>query len=408
MFYLRFGFLVAAVAAILLGSCESSPRTRTKEAVVEAPVVLDSTEAALVQAFEAFLQDSIRKGTLPGLAVAMVRDDRVLLLKGMGLANSASKAKVDAHTVFRLGSVSKVMAAYLTATLVEQGIFDWNAPVSQYLPEYSGRTNKKSDQLSVRHVLSHSGGFPYHAYTNLIEEGKTLEELLALLARVKPHASPGEEYSYQNVAYSLIQPMVEKATGKPFSSLLETNIWTPLNMKDASCTLKEIQANPNHAVPHQGSPGHWTPVPLSPDYYNTLPAGGINASARDMAQWMKALLGHAKKNLRDSIREDLFLPRVKTPLERRHFASWDSIRTVHYGTGCRVVNTRGIRVLYHGGMVNDFIAQLAWLPDHGFGVCVLMNAPTGLSRECIPAFLNLWKKYYLPESVPTPSSKKKG
>lgn len=393
---------------LLLGSCRQHADRGTTEAEIEAPTVLDSTEQALVNAYESFLKDSITRGTLPGLSVAIIRNDRILLLKGLGVANAETKEKVTSRTVFRIGSVSKAMSAYLTATLVDQGVFDWNAPVQQYLPDFKNRYPRNAATLTVRHILSHSGGFPYHAYTNLIEEGKSLKELLELLAKIKPHASPGEEYSYQNVAYSLIQPMVEAASQEPFQELLTKNLWKPLDMQDASSSLQGIRQQPNHSVPHQGSPGHWVPVPLTADYYNTLPAGGINASARDMAQWMKALLGHGRKNLRDSIREDLFLPRVKTPLERRHFASWDSIRTVHYATGFRVVNTRGIRVIYHGGMVNDFIAQLACLPDHGFGVCVLMNAPTAFSRECIPEFLRLWRKYYLPETPVAPPAKTKG
>ena len=126
------------------------------------------------------------------------------------------KDPIDVHTAFRLASVSKSVTASLAGILVEDSVFSWDDPVVKFLPEFKLKSEEQTKALTIRHLLSHTTGLPYHAYTNLIEEGDSLTTMMNLLADVDMVGSVGNVYSYQNVAFSIIAEVVKAATGNTF------------------------------------------------------------------------------------------------------------------------------------------------------------------------------------------------
>jgi beta-lactamase class C len=344
----------------------------------------------LLTDYQKHIITQLAKTGTPGVAIAIVQDTSIIYLKGFGLKEIGKKDSIDTHTVFRLASVSKCFAPVLTGLLVEDGILSWNDRVVKYLPQFALKSKESTDSLTLKHVLSHTTGLPYHTYTNMVEEGMELKAMLALLRDVNLTAKPGEMYSYQNVAYSLIAEVILSATGKSYEQLMKERIFTPLHMQDASMSYDEILLNKNVAKPHLPSKKGWRRTSINGTYYNVPPAGGVNASIADMAEWIKALLGSKENFIKPQTLEEIYKPAVKAKSKNRNFRRWIEPADSYYALGWRVLNFKKDTLLYHGGYVNGYRSELALNRKNKIGICVLSNGPGNLIDNSVPYFFSLY------------------
>jgi beta-lactamase class C len=273
---------------------------------------------------------------------------------------------------------------------VEEGKLSWDDPVVKYLPDFALKSKAYTDSLTLRHVLSHTTGLPYHTYTNLVEEGTDLKTMLALLHDVNLIGKPGEVYSYQNVAYSLIAEVVKSATGKNYETLMAEKVFRPLHMQNASMSYDSILLNKNVARPHHQWRKGWRVTSINNTYYNVSPAGGINASISDMAEYIKALLGDKKGFIRNETLDEIFKPKVKAISKNRNFRRWIEPANSWYALGWRVLNFKNDTLLYHGGYVNGYRSELALNRKNKIGICVLSNGPGTLVDNSVPIFFKLF------------------
>jgi beta-lactamase class C len=165
---------------------------------------------------------------VPGGAYAIVEGERILQMAGHGRRMVAGNEPVTPETVFRIASVSKPFAAHLTALLVEEGWLTWDEPLRRHVPEFRLADVDHSDQLQVRHILGQSVGVVPNAYDNLLDASQSLNQILPQFARLEPICRPGECYTYQNVLFALIEPVLEGATDRPsktFSKNASSSLW---------------------------------------------------------------------------------------------------------------------------------------------------------------------------------------
>ncbi len=200
---------------------------------------------------------------------------------------------------------------------MEDRVFSWNDHVIDYFPNFTLKSPEETQKLCIRNVLSHTTGLPYHAYTNMVEEGSSLDSMLSWLKKINLVSKVGEGYSYQNVAYSLIGPVIQSATGKSFESLMQEKVFLPLKMKTASIDYASIMQNTNVAKPHMQRSRRWVSAKITDTYYNVAPAGGINASISDMAQWMIALLGNREDVITKNTLRQLYTSCCESPLKEQ-------------------------------------------------------------------------------------------
>lgn len=346
----------------------------------------------VVSSYENFIRQAIKGGTAPGAAVAIVRDTSIIFLQGFGLKQMGIQDSIDINTVFRLGSVSKCFASVLAGTLVSDQLISWDDPIIKYYPQFQLKSKEHTEKLTIRHVLSHTTGLPYHAYTNMIEEHIPLDTLLTSLKSVSLFGEPGQIYSYQNVGYSLIEKVVEAATHQTFERALTENIFKPLDMRNSSASYEAIMSNTNVAKPHFFSRKRWVSVPISDTYYNVSPAGGVNASIGDMALWLRALMSGSSALMTDTTLNEIFEPQVKAISKNRNFWRWKRPRASYYALGWRVITFQNDTLEYHGGYVNGYRSEVAIDRKNRIAICVLTNSPGNLSDVSIPEF---FKRYSL-------------
>jgi beta-lactamase class C len=347
----------------------------------------------VIKEFEDEIVDLMDRTNSPGAAIAIVKDSTVVYMKGLGVKTAGTKDSIDIHTVFRLASVSKCFASFLTGTLVEDKALHWDDKIVSYVPDFALKSPDQTKQINITHVLSHTTGLPYHTYTNLVEEGLDLKTLLGKLKEVNLSSAPGEEYSYQNVAYSVISEVIHHATGLTYEEKMKENVFAPLHMNDASIDYKTLMANKNVARPHRIAKRKWTPTRINDTYYNVAPAGGVNASISDMSEWMKALLGHREDVIKKETLQHLYSPAVVARSKNRNYAKMEKGSKSYYGLGWRILHYPADTLIYHGGYVTGFRSEVALNPAKDIAICILANAPGELVDTAIPIFFRIFRDH---------------
>lgn len=383
--------LLAIIFASYLAFANNEPEPKVVEPEPK-EWVMDESLARYLEEFEHDFEEGLNDKQIPGAAVAIVKDGRVVLQKGFGVKERGTSEEVDENTVFRLGSVSKGFASVLTGVMVEEGAVSWDDPVSHYLPEFKLHDPEQTDRVQVRHLLSHTSGLPRHAYTNLVEAGLSLDRIIPRLEEVPLISKEGEQLAYQNAAYSTIEKVLEAQTDTDFNRLLNEKLLEPLAMDHSSASYDGIRNSGNRALPHvfrSRSRGR-VPVSISEKYYNAVSAGGINASASDMGKWLLLLTGHRPDVISGETLEEIYEPFV-TIHNRRYSRYWDEVSESHYGMGWRVLDNHGQKIVYHGGYVNGYRSEIAFAPEDGVGICILINTHSSYPLTVIPDFFNHFK-----------------
>jgi len=349
------------------------------------PTALDS----LIMAYDEYLQHAVDSLKSPGAAVALVYKGEVVLLRGYGVKQYGSNDSVNSNTAFRIGSVSKGFASVLTGIMVEEGYLDWNDRVKRYLTDFRMRDTASASQITVKHILSQTTGFPNHTFTDMLDNGYNYENIKPSLSGVPLAARPGQIYTYQNVVYSLIGDILEKSTGKDYNNLLHDKIFVPLNMNEASTDFKSFCNNANTALPHLRAGANWKAKSKNDRYYSASPASGINASASDMAQWLLALTGYYPEVVPENAIREISTACIETPKKSAYHRNWKSLEKTCYGLGWRIFTTGNHNIVYHGGYVEGFRAEIAFDPETKIGIAVMFNANTPMASQCIPRFFDM-------------------
>ena len=368
------------------------PQQQAREPRLQADVRGRAREDAApldIRRFETIASTLVANGRIPGLAMAIVKDGRILSARGYGVTDARNPQPVDAHTVFRLASLSKPFAGTVTGLLVNDGVLRWDSHLTDYVPSFQLSQPGAAQSVTVADILSHRLGLTRNAFDRDIEANADYHSLTRRMANAPMTCAPGECYAYQNVGFSLIGDIVFATTGQFFSETVARRIFKPLGMHDASYGLEGIEASARWARPHVRGKGGWVPLTPKPTYYRVAPAAGVNASISDMAQWLLAQTGHRPDVLPAPLLATLHSPLVTTPTEMRG-SSWRRTRlnSAGYGLGWRVYNYSGHDVVFHGGAVQGYRGAMALMPDKDFGVVILWNSESGLPGGLLPTILD--------------------
>lgn len=306
---------------------------------------------------------------LAGLAIGIVKEGEVLLARGFGKRNLETGEPVTAQSLFHLASVSKSFVATAIMQLWESGQLDLDAPVTTYLPYFTIKSGG-SEQITLRHLLSHTGGMPdveeYGWHQPEYDDG-ALERYVRSLADEAMIAAPDERYSYSNPAFDVLGDVVAKVSGQSFEAYVQRHIFTPLGMRDSTFLRSEVPAD-LATTPHFGTP----PVVLPGAYpYNRAhaPCSTLHSSATDMCRWMLANLAHGtldgQRILCETTYTTLWHPVAVTGEE-----TWTEQSCLGWFRG----TYRNRPVVHHGGSDPGYFADKVLFPAEQLGVIVMANA----------------------------------
>jgi len=353
-------------------------------------VVAETGKPDYVRKFERYIGQQIAPG-VPGVAVALIDDGEVKSLRTWGRRHVDRTDPVTADTVFRLASVSKNFAATAAALLVEQGQLQWNSPVRQYLKDVRFKRADYGQQLTLKHLLSHTTGLIPQAYTNLIEANVSYPKVVKRLREVDFVCPPGRCYGYQNVAFSLAGDMIEAVSGLSYNQFVSQRLMTPLRMDNASLGYSAFRSADNRATPHVKIRKAWRPARVLPTYYRISPAAGVNATITDMSKWMLAQLGQRPDVLSPALLDSIQSPVIRNSRRQSHFRSHKQLGATWYGLGWRIFNFGPHQnFVYHGGWVKGSRAIMVFNRELQMGMVFLTNAETRLARKIVYRYLELY------------------
>jgi CubicO group peptidase (beta-lactamase class C family) len=365
--------------ALLAIALIASPLAGQRPAAPALPRDLDAYVARVMKDFE-----------VPGLALAIVKDGRVLLAKGYGVRKLGDPAPVDDRTLFGIASNTKAFTATALGILVEEGKLQWDAPVINYLPWFQMYDPFVTREITIRDLLVHRSGLGLGAGDLLWWPTSTYErkEIARRLRYIKPETSFRTAYAYDNVLYSVAGEVIETVSGQTWEDFVSSRILARVGMTGSSVRHSAAAAGGNVATPHAEIDGHVRPIsPFGSD--NVNPAGGINASATDIAKWLMVQLDSGK--LADGTR--LFKPQttfelwsIVTPYRVGRVPpdlAPQQANLAGYALGFEVRDLRDHKVVTHTGGLPGYVSRITLVPDQRLGIAVFTNQEIGQAFQSI-------------------------
>ncbi len=347
-----------------------SPQRRAALAPPRAP------SATVLAGMDAYITQAMRAWEVPGLAIAIVKDDSVVYAKGFGVRELGKADPVGVNTVFIAASTTKAFTAALLAMLVDSGRVRWDAPVTTYLPGFQLYDPWVTRELTVRDLLSHRSGLG-RADALWYGTTRSREEILRRLRFERPSWSLRAQYGYNNNMFVAAGQVVGAVTGNPWDDVVRERIFQPLGMTRTTTSVTALRGMDDVATPHARYDGRMTAIAWR-NFDNVGPAGSINTTARDMAQWLRFQLSRGtyggRRLLSDSAFRQMRLPNTPIRPDAAADSLWPEIHLRAYGLGWVLNDYRGRLVVSHGGALDGMRAEVGMLPEERLGVVLLANS----------------------------------
>jgi CubicO group peptidase (beta-lactamase class C family) len=336
-------------------------------------------DAARLAKLDEAVELGIRELGIPGVAVAIVQDGKVVLSKGYGVREVGKKPAVDPRTLFMIGSNTKALTTLLLATLVDAGKVTWDQKVTTVYPAFKLGDDATTASVEIKHLICACTGLPRKDLDWIFEFAKaTPASIMGYLATVQPTTKFGETFQYSNllaaaagyVAAYVAAPKTE--LGKGYDAAMKARIFAPLGMKATTFDYKKALAG-NHAMPASWDvDGATVSVPMAINYsvVPVRPAGAAWSNVDDMIKYVQLELAKGTTPAGKRIVSEAAL------LERRK-PNVSLGETSSYGMGLMTSGQYGIPVIHHGGRTFGFTSDMFWLPDHGVGGVILTNSDYG-------------------------------
>ncbi|MEX2154372.1 MAG: serine hydrolase [Gemmatimonadaceae bacterium] len=335
-----------------------------------------AAQKAPLQGFDAYIAKAMQDWKVPGLAIAIVKDDSVMFIKGYGTRTLGTKQPVDDHTLFAIGSASKAFTATLVAMLVDEGKMRWDAAATEYIPSLQMFDPYVSRELTVRDLLTHRSGL---ARGDLVWYATDFDrdEILRRVRFLRPAWSMRARYGYQNIMYLAAGQAVSKVAAKPWDDVVRERIFTPLGMSETNTSTRALARLQNVATPHQDIDDTLRVIPWH-NIDNIAPAGSINSSVSDMGKWIRFQLAQGKVGGKSLVSAsalgETHTPQIVTPLSADTKQINPYTHLSSYGMGWVIQDYRGRELRQHGGNIDGMSALVALVPEEKLGLVVLTNA----------------------------------
>ena len=338
-----------------------------------------------------FVARSMKTFDVPGIAVAIVKDGKVVLAKGYGVRKMGESAPVDENTLFGIGSNTKAFTTAALATLVDEGKISWDDKVYERLRDFQMYDPYVSHEMTIRDLLTHRSGmglgegdllfWPHTTFTR--------DEIIYKLRFMKPASSFRNQFAYDNLMYIAAGQIIPAITGKTWEQYVTEKILQPLGMKTTTLSNAHFPTGANYAFPHSKIGGPLRPIDFV-ELNNAAPAGSINSSVAEMSRWMILQLNRGKFPDSDArlfseqrSREMWSAQTILPTRERSGEMHKLSPKFAAYALGWGLQDYQGRKLVGHTGGVAGFVSRVMLVPEENLGIVILTNAEEGYAFEAI-------------------------
>ena len=358
-----------------------------------APCLLRAADVDLAK-LDAYISKARRDWDVPGLAVAIVKDDKVVHARGYGVRKMGVGDTVDADTLFAIASNSKAFTSAALATLVEDGKIGWNDRVKKHLPWFKLYDRYVSEELRVFELLCHRSGLGTFS-GDLLWYGTrySSEEVVRRARFLEPKGVFRSDFGYSNLMFIAAGEVLKAASGKSWAEYVEERFFDPLGMKRTRATVRGLEKIDNVATPHGEVMGRLTTFPWV-NWDSMGAAGGVISSVGDMSLWIRLQLGQGhlggrKYFSRESSRK-MWKPHMLTGVSAADRKRFPSIHFKAYALGWGTQDYLGRKLVRHGGAYDGMYSGVTLVPEEDLGIVVLTNSMTGISHALILRILDAY------------------
>lgn len=345
---------------------------------------------------DACVMEEMATTSTPGASIAILVDGEIVHARGFGVKHEDMEAAVDAETVFRIGSTTKMMTAAAVLQQIEAGTLSIDTPITDVVPEWAlggvwDSPAETADDMTVWHTLTHTSGYPDRIIYDLTWEGATtpdgLDDWAGAQGDVMLHAPPGSFWNYTNGPFALAGLLVQRASGVPYHEYMVDSVWRPAGMDATFLVPEDVIAYGNFAYGHhyRGPLSADDPEIAAPDAYDNwviAPAGYAFSTPSDLVRWTDLLMTGGG---------DVLDPTSVDAMQARQ-VDVGVVPQQGYGFGIFVEDIPaldGLRILSHGGNIPGFSSQLYWVPARRLAISILANTMTSLNGSAGCALINM-------------------
>jgi CubicO group peptidase (beta-lactamase class C family) len=333
---------------------------------------------------------------VPGIAVAVVKDGKIVHARGYGVRSLRNMQKVDEHTLFGVASNTKAFTAAALGMLVDEKKMSWDDKVVDYIPGFKLYNPYVTQEFTIRDLLTHRSGLGLGSGDLMMfpdSSNFTREDIIHNLRFLKPVSAFRTKYDYDNNLYIVAGEVVAKVSGMSWENFIDSRILKPLGMNATAPSMARVKDRSNMIDPH--APVNGKVQALTIDWSETAnAAGGLVTNVTDLSKWIIMQMDHGKygdgKQLfSETVHEEMWTPQTiiptqTTPPYNTHFAS--------YGLGWFLSDVKGYKQVTHTGGLAGVVTQVTLLPEMKLGIIVLTNQQSGAA---FTAITNTIKDSYL-------------
>jgi CubicO group peptidase (beta-lactamase class C family) len=338
---------------------------------------------ALPRELDATVRRTMETFEVPGLALVVVKDGRVVLARGYGRRKLGEAAPVTPETLFAIASNTKAFTAAALAVLVDEGRLQWDDRVVDHLPSFQMHDPYVTRELTVRDLLVHRSGLGLGAGDLLYFPPSSLteEEIVSRLRHIRPASSFRSRYAYDNILYLVAGKVIEQVSGQSWSDFIRARLFLPLGMEASAPSQKALRPGANLALPHAKVEGELRPIePMNLD--NNMAAGAIYSNVNELSRWMLAQLergavpgsGGRKRLFSEKQSQEMWAAHTPMPISEQPQAL-AALRPEFsaYGLGWTLRDYRGHKLVTHTGGLPGYVSRVMLVPSLNLGIAVLTN-----------------------------------
>jgi len=350
---------------------------------------------------DVYVERAMKDWQVPGLAVCIIKDGQVVLMKGYGVKELGGTDKVDENTLFMIGSNTKAFTATALATLDAEKKLSLDDKVTKWIPEFKLDNKAAGEQAIIRDLLCHRIGFrTFQGDFTYWTSNLTRKEVIEKMGHIKAHYPFRTIWGYTNAAFLTAGEIIPKATGIQWEDFIKEKIFVPLGMNRTLALSKDLAAATNKAVPHtMDNNGKLVKIPYC-SIDNLAPAGSISTSVNDMSKWIIMQLNDGKSDNKQIIPASA-IAEIRKPhsIEGDWKPAFNEGHFSLYGLGLELREYEGREIISHTGGVNGFVSSVTMVPEENLGIIIFTNTDqnelyVALKWEILDAYLKLPYRNY--------------
>ncbi|NDK56481.1 serine hydrolase [Pontibacter fetidus] len=351
--------------------------------ILQPALAQKNNNAATIAKLDAYYQKALKDWDVPGMAIAIVKNDSVIFAKGYGVLNNKTGGQVDANTLFGIASNSKAYTSAALATLVDAGKIKWTDKVNKYIPYLKMYSPYVTENLTIEDLLSHRAGLRTFGGDLLwYNTNYSREEIIRRMQYLEPDYGFRDGYGYSNLMFITAGEVIENVTGKTWENYIKETFFQPLGMTRSYTSVNDLKGVQNVASPH-GFDKEGKPVAtILTAWDNWNPAAGIFTSVTQQAQWMRLQLNrgtyNGKKIFSENASRHMWQAHNPMPVSK---GSEEFMPSTHFsaaGLGWFVSDYEGRKLVYHGGGHEGMNSRTVLAPEEKLGIVILTNSMSSI------------------------------